>query len=346
MAGAFLVYVSFYIKRYKNAIFIFILLLTLVDLFYFFQKITPFAPKETIYPKTEVLEKLKSIQGINRSWGYGSGYVSTNLQTIEKIFSTDGYNALHIRRYGEILSASKDGLVQDRIPRSDPTLASGYGTEDMRNNTYRQRLLDLMGVKYVLNKNDSLGVDYKQDKAFSEDSYKLVWQKAPWQIYENLNVLPRVFLASDYVVERNEDKIVEMIFDDKFSLRDKIILEEDIYPKINFAKDENAKVEIKKYALNEIVLQTDSRTNMLLFISDNYYKGWKVSIDGENDKIYRADYSFRAVPVPAGQHEVRFSYKPTSFKIGLVISVISFLSMLIFVLSFLIGGKRSRHAEK
>ena len=305
---------SFYISKYRKIIITFLIILSILDLFYFFHKITPFAPTETVYPQTEVLDHLKTIQGIDRSWGYGSGYISTNLQTYEKIFSADGYNALHLKRYGEILSSSKDGKIAISIPRSDPMIASGYSASDLRENKYRQRLLNLLGVKYILNKNESLGHNYSPDyNTFPKEIYKLVWQKSPWQIYENVGVLPRVFLASDYVIENDKNKIIKMIYDKKFDLRNKIILEENISPKINFSNDQNARIEIKKYTPNEIFLQTEAKTNMILFISDNYYQGWKVSIDGGNGKIYRADYSFRAVPVTKGKHKVIFYYYPESF---------------------------------
>lgn len=333
-AGTFFTYLIFYFKKNVKHIFILILFLSLLDLFYFFHKITPFAPKETIYPKTEVIEKLRSIQGIGRSWGYGSGYISTNIQSVEKIFATDGYNALHLKRYGELVSSSKDGRIPDRIPGADANISPGYGKEDLRKNVYRQRLLSLLGVKYILNKNDFLGTDYVQDKAFSEEIYKLIWQKSPWQIYENMDALPRVFLASEYVVEKNEDEIIKIILDEKFNLKDKLILEETVSPMINFSKDKDAKVEIIEYTANKIALRTSTSENMLLFLSDNYFPGWKVSIDQENGKIYRADYSFRAVPVPKGFHEVKFWYSPSSFVLGLWISTISFSTMLLLLVIF------------
>ena len=334
---AFLIFINFLLsKRYKKAIsnivILGIFILTLFDLFYFFHKITPFSPREYVYPPTDIFEYLKKNASIYRSWGYGSGSLENNFSTFESIYSTDGYEPLHIRRYGELISSSKDGKILNRLPGSDANIYPGYGEHDLRKNVYRQRLLDLLGAKYILNKNDSLGIDYKQDNAFSKETYDLVWQKAPWQIYENKQALPRVFFASDYVVETNKDKIVEMIFDDKFNLKDKIILEEGMYPKINLIKDENAKIEIKVYKPNKIVFNTDSKSNMLLFLSDNYYPGWKVSIDGENGKIYRANYSFRAVPVEKGNHSVIFSYYPLSFDIGLKISLSAFLALIFFMI--------------
>lgn len=331
--GSLLLFIGLWREKYKKIIIILMIVLSMADLFYFFHKITPFAPKGTVYPSTEVLEQLRKIQGIDRSWGYGSGYMATNLQTYEKLFSTDGYNALHVKRYGEILSSSKDGKIANPIPRSDPVIALGYGGSDLRENKYRQRLLNLLGVKYILNKVDpQVSTARADNQTFDNSIYKLIWQKTPWQIYENIKVLPRIFLASSYVVERGRDKIVQRILDDKFDLREKIILEEDLFPKVTLAKDDAAKVEIKKYTPNEIILQTTTSVNMLLFLSDNYYAGWKVSIDGENGKIYRANYSFRAVPILKGGHEIIFSYYPKSFDLGLKISLATITLTILFAI--------------
>jgi len=337
-------FTSLYWRRYKEIIIVSLIAVSVIDLFYFFHKITPFALKETIYPNTKVLAELKKIQGIDRSWGYGSGNIATNLQTYEKTFSVDGYNALYLKRYGELLSSSWDGKIAVSIPRSDPMIASGYGGNDLRENKYRQHLLNLLGVKYILNKVDPQMSTVKADnQTFDSSIYKLIWQKSPWQIYENMNVLPRVFLASSYGVEKDKNKIIQMIFSNKIDLREKIILEEDIFPKMSLAKDKNAKVKIITYTPNKIILRTEATENTLLFISDNYYQGWKVSIDKEFGKIYRADYSFRAVPVTKGRHEVIFSYYPGSFDLGIKVSLITLASITLLII--LVKLKR-KHVKK
>ncbi|MBI2028363.1 MAG: YfhO family protein [Candidatus Levybacteria bacterium] len=342
LVSAFVLLINFHIGKHRKFAIIFLLSLSVFDLFYFFHKITPFAPKETIYLDTEVLRALKEIQGINRSWGYGSGYISTNLQTHEKIFSTDGYNALHIRRYGELLASSKDGKIPSLIPRSDPMIASGYGLGNLRENKYRQRLLNLLGVKYVLNKIENKAEPAQDYQIFDDETYSLIWQEFPWQIYENKKALPRIFFSSDYVVESDKNRIIQMIHDDGFNPREKIILEESILPKVDLSDDKNAKIVVEKYTPNKVILETDAKTNMILFLSDNYYSGWTVSIDGEDDKIYKADYSFRAVPVKKGNHEVIFSYYPESFDLGIKVSLITFgsLILLVFVKRFKINVQK------
>lgn len=342
LMAAIALIIGSYASKYKKFVIIFLIILSMGDLFYFFHKITPFAPTEAVYPQTEVLTQLKKIQGIDRSWGYGNGYMDTNLQTYEKTFSVDGYNALHLKRYGELITSSKDGAIAAYIPRSESVIAPGYGGSDLRENKYRQRLLNLMGVKYILNRVDpQVSAEKADNQTFDSSVYELIWQKAPWQIYENKDVLPRIFLASEYVVEKNKQKVIDMVFDKNFDLRNRIILEEEIFPKLNFAKDDNARVDIKEYSPNRILLKTFSETNMLLFMSDNYYPGWRVSVDGEFGKIYRANYSFRAIPITKGTHEVRLFYSPDSFKLGMWISTISFLSMLAILIVFSVRGRNN-----
>jgi len=347
---ASLIFINFLLnKRYKKAIsnivILGIFILTLFDLFYFFHKITPFSPKEYIYPPTDVFEYLKKDASIYRSWGYGSGSLENNFQTYEKIFSTDGYEPLHSKIYSELISASKNGAIESRIAGSDANIAGGWGEDDLKNNFSRQRIMNITGVKYVLNKTtDSTSFTKPDYKTFPDSIYKLIWQKGEWQIYENKQVLPRIFLADNFIVVSDKKKIIKTLLDSNFDPKKTLVLEEDI-PNFKIG-DKRGKVEIVNYAGNNILLRTNAENNTLLFVSDNYFPGWKASVDGNTSKIYKANYAFRAVPVPAGQHEVKFSYSPKSFTIGLVISMISFLSMLIFILTFLIRRKRSRHAEK
>ncbi|MCL4417451.1 MAG: YfhO family protein, partial [Actinobacteria bacterium] len=106
-----------FLKKSKK-VFIVILIILLFDLLYFFNKITPFSPPEFFYPKTTIMTKLKEIQGINRSWGYGAGFLETNFQTHEKTFSPEGYDPLIVKSYIELVTSAKKGKFLKDIPRS------------------------------------------------------------------------------------------------------------------------------------------------------------------------------------------------------------------------------------
>jgi uncharacterized membrane protein YfhO len=65
-----------------------------------------------------------------------------------------------------------------------------------------------------------------------------------------------------------------------------------------------------------------------LVLTDGYYPGWTVTVDGAAKKLLRANYFFRAVELPAGSHAVEFVYAPASFKLGALISALTALLLL------------------
>lgn len=73
----------------------------------------------------------------------------------------------------------------------------------------------------------------------------------------------------------------------------------------------------------EVVLDVSARERGQLVLLDTFYPGWKAEVDGESADIRPANAAFRAVPVDAGRHEVRFSYRPTSVVLGAVISLVA-----------------------
>ena len=299
-----------------------IILLVSFDLFYFFHKITPFSPKEFVYPQTDVITYLQNHAGIYRFWGYGSGYIDSNFQTYDKTFSPEGEDPLHIKSYTEFLAASQNGTVPNTLPRPDANVAAGYGEKDLDNNYYRQKVLNIDGIKYVLNKDDGLGKEYRANTTtFNEEKYKLVWQQAPWQIYENLHVVQRTFLTNEYLVKTEKEKVINAFFQKTFNEKRTIILNEK--PAVDVSKFTNGSVQVLSYQPNTVMLQTTTDAPALLFLSDTYYPSWKASIDGKNTKLYLADYTFRAIVVPQGQHTVRFYYDPIMFKRGLLLSGIT-----------------------
>jgi uncharacterized membrane protein YfhO len=70
-----------------------------------------------------------------------------------------------------------------------------------------------------------------------------------------------------------------------------------------------------------------------LVLTDTYYPGWKVFVDGKAHKLLKADYIFRAVYLAPGSHDITFVYSPFFFKLGVVISV---LTCLVVVLKMLV----------
>ncbi|MCB9135074.1 MAG: YfhO family protein [Anaerolineales bacterium] len=95
---------------------------------------------------------------------------------------------------------------------------------------------------------------------------------------------------------------------------------------------ETANVQLLEESANEILLRVDGNSSGWVFIADTWYPGWTAEVNGEAAQVYRANYLFRAVQVPAGGGEVVLRYRPVGFWVGALISVTSCLGIGILAL--------------
>ena len=77
-------------------------------------------------------------------------------------------------------------------------------------------------------------------------------------------------------------------------------------------------------------------------LADTYYPGWKSAVDRRDTKIYIANYAFRAVKVPAGEHRVTFRYEPASFRWGLRITLGTLMVALVAISYLLVRGRSGK----
>jgi len=91
-----------------------------------------------------------------------------------------------------------------------------------------------------------------------------------------------------------------------------------------------------------VVIRTENSEAGLLVLADTWYPRWRVTVDGEEAQLLRANYWQRAVAVPAGVHEVEFSFDSSDVGTGLLISLIGLAGALALVLTdLLVRRKRS-----
>ncbi len=107
----------------------------------------------------------------------------------------------------------------------------------------------------------------------------------------------------------------------------------DFFTSFKFDIDTSASIKLTSYAPNKLVYKSSSSVDQLAVFSEIYYpKGWMVEIDGEKTDYFNANYILRAMLVPAGDHEIVFTFRPKSFYTGNKISRASSLLLLILLL--------------
>jgi uncharacterized membrane protein YfhO len=78
-----------------------------------------------------------------------------------------------------------------------------------------------------------------------------------------------------------------------------------------------------------------------LVLLDTFYPGWRATVDGKDVHIDAADAAFRAVPVTAGRHTVRFSYESGSVLVGGIVSLVALVAIVLCIAL----GRRSKVEE-
>jgi len=186
----------------------------------------------------------------------------------------------------------------------------------------------LLGVKYVLT-----------TKPYDKPNFKLIGIADGGIYYRREDAFPRAWLAQTIIVEPNDDAVRAKIAAGKNDLRTIVYLSKPLdCPIANGATNPTA--EITDYHADTVAVKTSG--GGVLVLSDQYYNGWRATIDGQPADIQRADTVFRAVCVPAGDHVVRFEYRPLSLYVGVIVSIVGWLSVLALLL---LGFMRDRRAR-
>ena len=96
------------------------------------------------------------------------------------------------------------------------------------------------------------------------------------------------------------------------------------FVKYDNAADSTATIALVKNANDVVEYASKSATARFAVFSEVYYNaGWKAYIDGKETTIIKTNYVLRGLSVPAGEHKIKFEFKPDSYYGSLKIGVIS-----------------------
>ncbi|MCX6357768.1 MAG: YfhO family protein [Candidatus Aureabacteria bacterium] len=136
------------------------------------------------------------------------------------------------------------------------------------------------------------------------------------------NFYPRAFLVPQCAVVTDRTKILEILGDEEFDPTASILLETGSgLENFRFSPATRGDARVAHFAPDHIEIVTRADGDSFLFLSEIFFPGWKVYVDGVEGAIYRGNYLFRSVPLRAGGHRVSFIYDPLSFRAGKYISI-------------------------
>ncbi len=212
-------------------------------------------------------------------------------------------------------------------------------------------LLSIMRVKYVLSPRPVVDPAWRLLR--TGESYVLpregprssgeprAYEAVSAHLYENRKVLPWAFLVSHYIVAPNGQLRIDLLQNKGFDPSRCLVLEERptaSSPGKGPIPDRD-RVRMVSRGLNRMELEVFCQGPRLLFVSETYYPGWKVEVNGREERIYRANHAFRAVTLGPGRHHLLWEYRPNSLLWGAGISA---FSLLVLVGSLVFHGLRKK----
>jgi len=189
------------------------------------------------------------------------------------------------------------------------------------------RLLGVMNVKYLNSAEDLPSGGITLERHFPE---------YPSWLYRLNRTVPRTYIVPKAIGEKDPVKILDRLSSVDFDPLKQVILERPL----PIVADENfhSQAKIVRYKNHHVTIQASLSNPGVLVLADSFYPGWKVFVDGEEREVLRANYFFRGVFLPPGDHQVVFRYEPASFYYGAVISLLT-LFLLPLILAKL-GGRK------
>lgn len=223
--------------------------------------------------------------------------------------SLGGYCGAKLRRYQDVITQYLSGELNQ--------LRSAKSTRDLTDALMRQKVLNMLNTKYIIYNPDAQPFPNHFAYGNAWIANDIQWVDTP---NEEIDAIATTDLRRTAIINK---EFVQQVGD--YQVTDSIM------PTIELTEYQPNKL---TYSFSGVSTGSTTANYLVVFSEIWTEKGWKMTIDGQEQPLLRANYLLRAAMIPAGEHEIVMEYAPKAYKMG---NTVSFVSSLIMVLS-LIGA--------
>jgi hypothetical protein len=289
-----------------------VLALVATDLFVFAYRQNPTVPDSTFYPESPAIEFLEAGFPYERIAPFDGTFMIPGTQAFYGLNSPFSH-ALHSDRQRKlILAFSAEAFATRTAVRPQSGLTR-----------FDSPVIDLLGIRYL-----TFRPTFDLLKAYPEAAtkYQLVYSNPEeLRIYENKDFAPAFLVGSIKLAAPSQ--ILRELTSGNFNPHSLAYVEQPPPPDWMAAplasSSSTSSVTVSRYEFDVVTYEVEPGSKALLVTPELFYPGWTAYVDGEETEIYRTNYVFRGVFLSAGHHEVKFTYRPSSFRTGLIISALS-----------------------
>lgn len=162
-------------------------------------------------------------------------------------------------------------------------------------------------------------------------------------VQQNSNALGACWFVKGIRFEKGPAEVMNALT--YFNPKDTAVLEEKYRSiiKISGQPDSAAQIKLVKNDNDRIIYHSDAHTNQLAVFSEVFYDaGWKARVDGIETPIFQTNYVLRGLLLPAGKHEIIFSFEPASYYLGNKAAIGSSVIIWILLIAAFVSALRKK----
>ncbi|MBI2863168.1 MAG: YfhO family protein [Chloroflexi bacterium] len=159
-------------------------------------------------------------------------------------------------------------------------------------------------------------------------------------LYELPDPLPRASVIHEARVEPSDEKALAILGSAEFDPRNVVVLADDSGLKLSGQGAGPSEATFSSPRPDRLLIETQIDKPGILLVSEVFYPGWKVKVDGKPSKILRADVTLRGVALDPGRHVIEMTFEPASFKVGYAITGLTLLSSIILLVAAMVWRRR------
>jgi hypothetical protein len=143
--------------------------------------------------------------------------------------------------------------------------------------------------------------------------------------------IPRAYVASAARGVLNQGEAEAAVTRSSFDPEREVVVECPTLPEDQrFAQ--RGRVRLSSWSPGEVIAQAEMDSTGFVILNESFSPGWEAMLDNEFVPICRANALVKAVRVGPGSHQITFSYKPKSFRIGAWVTVATLVALLMAAL--------------
>lgn len=235
--------------------------------------------------------------------------------------SIGGYHAAKLKRYQELIDYRLQGEINSIIKSFDT-----QNIDSIMGSLQKNTALNMLNTKYII---------------FHPDQAPL----------KNSSAMGNAWFVDNYTFVDNADKEITAL--NTLDIATTAVVDKRFENQLSgfaIVPDSTATIELTEYKPNMLRYKSSAQSEQLAILSEIYYpNGWEAYIDGKPATHFCADWTLRAIRIPAGQHEIEFKFEPHGYNTARTVASAS--SGLLVLL--LIGGigslfyrKKDKHLKR